>query len=96
MENYVLCSRDGATNRLFYYTGTNSVYGGSQYGDVLEAKRFDSLESVAALLAKNPGEFYLGINIILISDATFKALENSHNGDRALYLKYHDPNYAIR
>lgn len=93
---YVLCSRDNGSNRLVYYTGTESFYGGSYYGDVLEAKRFESLQEVAELLAKPSSEFYLGINIINIADVTFEKLEESKNGDKELYRKYHDPNYAIR
>ena len=95
-DYYVLCSRDGGSNKLVYYTGTESFHGGSYYGNVLEAKRFESLQEVAELLAKPSSEFYLGINIINIADVTFKKLEESKNSDKDLYNKFHDPNYAIR
>ena len=93
---YVLCSRDGGSNRLVYYTGTTTFHGGLYYGDVLEAKRFESLQEVAELLAKPSSEFYLGINIIGIADVTFEKLAESKEGDKDLYRKFHDPNYAIR
>ena len=91
-QYYVICSRDNGTNRLVYYTGTESFYGGSYYGDVLEAKRFNNLQEVAELIAKPSSEFYLGFNVIGIADVTFKAIEEN----KSLYEKYHDPNYAIR
>ena len=91
-DNYVICSRDNETNRLVYYTGTESFYGGSYYGDVLEAKRFNNLQEVAELIAKPSSEFYLGFNVIGIADVTFKAIEEN----KELYEKYHNPNYAIR
>lgn len=93
---YVLCSRDNGNNRLYYYTGEEYYQGGSYYGDVLEAKRFESMQEVCELLAKPSSEFYLGINIINIEECTFEKLEESKAGDRDLYEKYHDPNYAIR
>lgn len=97
MKHYfVLCSRDNGSNRLVYYTGTTTWDGALYYGDVLEAKRFESLQEVAGLLAKPSSEFYLGINIIGIADVTFQKLEESKAGDRELYRKFHDPNYAIR
>ena len=91
-DNYVICSRDNGTNRLVYYTGAKSFHGGSYYGNVLEAKRFNNLQEVAELIAKPSSEFYLGFNVINISDCTFKAIE----GNKELYEKYHNPNYAIR
>ena len=91
-QYYVICSRDNGSNRLVYYTGTESFYGGSYYGDVLEAKRFNNLQEVAELIAKPSSEFYLGFNVIGIADVTFKAIEEN----KSLYEKYHDPNYAIR
>ena len=95
-EYYVLCSRDGASNRLSYHTGKYTQFGSIYYGDVLEAKRFDSLQAAANAIAENPSEFYLGINIIMIADVTFDKLAESKDGDRVLYNKYHDPNYAIQ
>ena len=91
-QYYVICSRDNGSNRLVYYTGTESFYGGSYYGDVLEAKRFNNLQEIAELIAKPSSEFYLGFNVIGIADVTFKAIEEN----KSLYEKYHDPNYAIR
>lgn len=93
---YVLCNRDTQDNRLVYYTGSTEAHGDSYYGDVLEAKRFESLGAVAECIAKSGSEFYLGVNIINIPDVTFDKLLESKNGDRELYAKYHDPNYAIR
>lgn len=91
-QYYVICSRDNGTNRLVYYTGTTTFHGDLYYGNVLEAKRFDSLQEVAELIAKPSSEFYLGFNVIGIADVTFKAIEEN----KELYEKYHDPNYAIR
>ena len=91
-QYYVICSRDNGTNRLVYYTGTESFYGGLYYGDVLEAKRFNSLQEVAELIAKPSSNFYLGFNVIGIADVTFKAIKEN----KELYEKFHDPNYAIR
>ena len=91
-DNYVICSRENGTNRLVYYTGTESFHGGSYYGNVLEAKRFNSLQEVAELIAKPSSEFYLGFNVIGIADVTFKAIREN----KELYEKFHDPNYAIR
>ena len=91
-QYYVICSRDNETNRLVYYTGTTTFHGNLYYGNVLEAKRFDSLQEVAELIAKPSSEFYLGFNVIGIADVTFKAIEEN----KELYEKYHDPNYAIR
>lgn len=91
-DNYVICSRDNGSNRLVYYTGTTTFHGDLYYGNVLEAKRFKSLQEVAELIAKPSSEFYLGFNVINISDCTFKAIE----GNKELYEKYHNPNYAIR
>ena len=93
---YVLCSRDCGLNKLVYYTGTTTFHGDLYYGNVLEAKRFNSLQEVAKLLAKPSSEFSLGINIIAIADVTFEKLEESSLGDNELFNKYHDPNYAIR
>ena len=91
-QYYVICSRDNGTNRLVYYTGTTTFHGDLYYGNVLEAKRFDSLQEVAELIAKPSSEFYLGFNVIGIADVTFKAIEEN----KELYKKFHDPNYAIR
>lgn len=91
-DNYVICSRDNGSNTLVYYTGTESFHGGSYYGNVLEAKRFKSLQEVAELITKPSSEFYLGFNVINIADCTFKAIEEN----KELYEKYHNPNYAIR
>ena len=91
-DNYVICSRDNGSNRLVYYTGTETFHGGSYYGNVLEAKRFNSLQEVAELIAKHSSEFYLGFNVINIADCTFKEIE----GNKELSEKYHNPNYAIR
>ena len=96
MDHYVLCSRDNETNRLVYYTGTTTCKGSLYYGDVLEAKRFDSLQEVAELIVKSSSEFYFGINVIGIADITFKKLEKSKETDQVLYDKFHDPSYAIR
>lgn len=91
-DNYVICSRDNGSNKLVYYTGTTTFHGSSYYGNVLEAKRFNNLQKVAELIAKPSSEFYLGFNVINISDCTFKAIAENEE----LYKKYHDPNYAIR
>lgn len=91
-QYYVICSRDNGTNRLVYYTGTTTFHGDLYYGDVLEAKRFDSLQEIAELIAKPSSEFYLGFNVIGIADVTFKAIREN----KELYEKFHDPNYAIR
>ena len=91
-HQYVICSRDNGTNRLVYYTGTTTFHGDLYYGNVLEAKRFNSLQEVAELIAKPSSEFYLGFNVIGIADVTFKAIEKN----KELYEKYHNPNYAIR
>lgn len=91
-QQYVICSRDNGTNRLVYYTGTESFNGGLYYGTVLEAKRFDRLQEVVELIAKHSSEFYLGFNVIGIADVTFKAIEEN----KELYEKYHNPNYAIK
>lgn len=92
MEYYVICSRDNGSNRLVYYTGKTTFHGELYYGDVLEAKRFNSLQEVAELIAKPSSEFYFGFNVINIADCTFEAIEEN----KELYGKYHDPNYAIR
>ena len=91
-EYYVICSRDNGTNRLVYYTGTTTFHGDLYYGTVLEAKRFNSLQEVAELIARPSSEFSLGFNVIAIADVTFNAIEKS----KELYEKYHNPNYAIR
>ena len=91
-DNYVICSRDNGTNRLVYYTGRTTFYGSLYYGNVLEAKRFSSLQEIADLIAEPSSEFYLGFNVINIADCTFKAIEEN----KELYEKYHNPNYAIR
>ena len=91
-DNYVICSRDNGSNTLVYYTGTEAFHGGSYYGNVLEAKRFKSLQEIAELIAKPSSEFYLGFNVINIADCTFKAIEEN----KELFEKYHNPNYAIR
>lgn len=93
---YVLCSRDCGTNRLVYYTGKESFHGSLYFGNVLEAKKFESLQEVANLIAQPSDTFYLGINIIGIADVTFERLKESKETDRILYDKFHDPNYAIR
>ncbi len=95
-DQYVLCSRDCGSNRLVYYTGTSTYNGSLYFGNVLEAKRFDSLQEVAELIAKPSSEFYLGINIINIPDVTFEKIAESKETDQILYNKFHDPNYAIR
>lgn len=95
-ENYVLCSVDAESKRLVYHTGKTTVYGSLYYGNVLEAKRFPTLADAAAAIASNPGEFWLGINIINIADVTFKKIAESKNGDKVLYNKFHDPYYALR
>ena len=89
---YVICSKDNGTNSLGYYTGTTTFQGSLYYGNVLEAKRFESLQEVAELIAKPSSEFYLGFNVIGIADVTFEAIAK----DKELFRKYHDVNYAIR
>lgn len=95
-DQYVLCSRDCGSNRLVYYTGITTYNGSLYYGDVLEAKRFNSLQEVAELIAKPSSEFYLGINIVNIPDVTLEKIAESKGTDQILYDKFHDPNYAIR
>lgn len=90
-QYYVICNKDNGTNKLVYYTGTTTFHGDLYYGDILEAKRFESLQEVAELIAKPSSEFYLGFNVIGIADVTFKAIEKN----KELYEKYHNPN-AIR
>ena len=91
-HQFVICSRDCGTNRLVYYTGTTTGHGDLYYGNVLEAKRFDSLQEVAELIARPSSEFFLGFSVIGIADVTFKAIEEN----KELFQKFHDPNYAIR
>ena len=91
-DNYVICSRDNETNTLVYYTGTTTFQGSLYYGNVLEAKRFSSLQEVAELISKPSSEFYLGFSVINIADCTFNAIKEN----KELYKKYHNPNYAIR
>lgn len=91
-QYYVICNKDNGTNKLVYYAGTTTFHGDLYYGDILEAKRFESLQEVAELIAKPSSEFYLGFNVIGIADVTFKAIEKN----KELYEKYHNPNYAIR
>ena len=92
MQKYVICSRDNGTNRLVYYTGKTTFHGDLYYGDVLEAKRFNSLQEVAELIEKPSSVFYLGFNVIGISEVTFSAIA----ANKELYARYHDPNHAIR
>jgi hypothetical protein len=91
-QRYVICSRDTASNSLVYYTGRTTTKGDLYYGNILKAKRFDSLVEVAELIAKPISEFYLGFNVIGIADVTFEAIKNNEE----LFYKFHDPNYAIR
>lgn len=91
-HQFVICSRDCGTNRLVYYTGTTTFHGDLYYGTVLEAKRFDSLQEIAELIARPSSEFFLGFSVIGIADVTFKAIEEN----KELFQKFHDPNYAIR
>lgn len=91
-QQYVICSRDEGTNSLVYYTGTTTPHGSLYYGNVLEAKRFDSLEEVAEIITKSSSGFYLGFNVIGIADVTFDAIAENEE----LFQKYHNPNYAIR
>ena len=76
-QQYVICNRDNGSNRLVYYTGTTTFHGDLYYGDVLEAKRFNSLQEITELIAKPSSEFYLGFNVIGIADVTFKAISES-------------------
>lgn len=91
-QQYVICSRDCADNRLVYYTGGITKKGDLYYGNVLEAKRFDSLAEIAELITRPSSEFYLGFNVIGIADVTFEAIKKNEE----LFYKFHDPNYAIR
>ena len=91
-QQYVICSRDCGSNKLVYYTGTTTFHGDLYYGNVLEAKRFDSLQEVAELIAKPSSEFMLGFNVIGIADVTFEAIAKNEE----LFRKFYDPNYAIR
>lgn len=90
-----IMARIGLYTTLVYYTGTTTCYGSLYYGNVLEAKRFNSLQEVAELIAKSSSEFYLGINIVNISDVTLEKIAESKETDQILYDKFHDPNYAI-
>lgn len=91
-QQYVICSRDCGSNKLVYYTGTSTFHGDVYFGSVLEAKRFDSLQEVAKLIAEPSSLFMLGFSVIGIADVTFEAIEKNEE----LFRKYHDPNYAIR
>ena len=92
---WVIANRDNGTNRLCYYTGKYTFHGDMWLGDVLEAKRFASWAELIDFLSTTY-DFDLGFSVIEIMDVTFEKLEESKAGDRDLYSKFHDPNYAIR
>lgn len=94
-EYYVIATRDHASNTLVYVTGKFTCHGSVNHGDVLEAKLFTSLEDVCNYITHSGNQFMLGCSIVCIADVTFEKLQESYNGDRKLYRKYHDPNYAI-
>lgn len=89
---YVIASRDCARNRLYYETGTETFHGNIYMGDILETKRFKTLEEVCNYIKNDRSEFMFGCSIIFVSECTFE--EIAKNAE--LYNKYHDPNYAIR
>lgn len=89
---YVIATKDGGSNRLYYYTGEQAFQGGDMLGNVLEAKRFSNKKEVIEFLSDNQNFWDLGINIIGIAEVTFDCIAN----DKELYTKFHDPLYAIR
>ena len=89
---YVIATKDGENNRLYYYTGNEAFYGGYLLGDILEAKRFTNQKEVVEFLSQDKNFWYLGINIIGISGVTFEAIADN----KKLYEKYHTLSYAIR
>lgn len=88
---YVIATKDGGSNRLFYYTGEEAFHGGDLLGNVLEAKRFTSQDGIVEFLSNHKNFWFLGINIIGIAGVTFEAIANN----KELYEKYHNPLYAI-
>ena len=90
---WVVATRDNGENKMYYFSG-ESFYGGYEFSNVLEATRWESLESLCAEM-KHVFESQLSrFTIVRISEATFEALEKSFNADRDLFTKFHDPNYV--
>lgn len=88
---YVIATRDHSSNRMFYETGRYTFHGDIYVGNVLEAKRFESLAEVCDYIKNSGSNFMLGCSIISIADVTFDILKE----DKELFRKFHDPNYVI-
>lgn len=89
---YVIATQDMESHRLYYETGCTTFHGDIYMGNVLEAKRFDSLAEVCDYIKNSGSNFMLGCSIVLIADVTFEAIEKNKD----LFDKYHDPLYVIR
>lgn len=88
MKNYVLASHDFGSHRLVYYAGSYWA-GGTLYGDVTEAVRFDYEELLDFL---KDHQQYLGFCVIRIEDCTFEVFKT--NAD--LVKKFSQLEYAVR
>lgn len=91
MTYYVIASLDHGSHRLCYETGTTTIYGNIYMGDVLEAKRFESIEEVCKYITNKSGRFDLGCSIVSIADVTFDKIKEN----KELYIKFHDPLYVL-
>lgn len=78
---------------VIYDSDTESFYGGIiEVENILEAKRFDSWESVMNHIMKYKNRYEYGFSVIHIPDCTWDAIKENDE----LRRKYNDPCYALR
>ena len=74
------------------------------FGNILEAKLFDTMKDAFDFILSRGSEYYLGCSVMLIADCTLEVLRKEMEdferepapGKLELYKKMHDPLYAVR
>ena len=78
---------------VIYDSDTESFYGGDIWVEnILEAKRFDSFESVMNHIMTHKSCYELGFSIVNVPDCTWDAIKKNDE----LRRKYNNPYYALR
>lgn len=94
---YLIATTDRGTNRLYYHTGKESPHGGEILGDVISARKFESMKDIANWILNDTyaKSYSLGVKIVHIEDVTIeKMIKDMESGNYTLYNNFHDPMYV--
>ena len=93
-RKYVIAQVSGG-ERLVYWTGKEYWAGGMLMGDILEAKKFDSMDAVFDEIKAGGSHFMSGFSVIDVCQNTIDAIARSKDAGTDLYRKWNDPRYAL-